>query len=357
MSSFRVRTAAEQVADHLRQELWQGAWTGIMPGGARLAHQLGVGRMTIEAALEQLEQEGLLVPQGERRRRRILLPDRLASPRSLRLGLLFYEVTDVSVDYLIDLQHQLRAAGHAVEVAPRTMTELDMNPDRVARMVQGVAADAWVVTAGSLEILEWFSRQSAPTFALFGRQREFVLASLGVDSLPALRVAVQRLIHFGHRRIVQMARRDRRLPKPGQSEQAFLDQLAANGIRVGPYHLPPWEDTERGFHDRLEEMFRHTPPTALILQQAPLFFAAQQALLKLGLRVPEDVSLLCTDGDPYFGWLRPPVSHLRWDSRTLVRRVVRWATNVSRGREDLQRTLVSAEFVEGGTIGPVKGGG
>jgi LacI family transcriptional regulator len=357
MPSFRARTAAEQVADHLRRQLSRGEWTGIMPGGARLARELGVGRMTIEAALAQLEKEGLLEPQGERRRRRILLPDRRPTLRSLRLGLLFYEKRDRSIHYLIDLQHQLRAAGHVLEVAPRTLTELDMDPARVARMVGGVTADAWIVVAGSLEILEWFAARPTPTFALFGRQREFHLASLGVDSLPAARVAIQRLIDFGHRRIVQMARRDRRLPKPGQSEQAFLDQLAENGIRVGPYHLPPWEDTGRGFHERLEEMFRHTPPTALILQEAPLFFAAQQALLKLGLRVPDDVSLLCTDGDPYFEWFRPTVSHIRWDPRTLVRRIVRWAVNVSRGIEDRRRTLVSGEFVEGGTIGPVRPSG
>jgi DNA-binding FadR family transcriptional regulator len=32
-----------------------------MPGGPELASQLGVGRMTIEAALSMLESEGLLV--------------------------------------------------------------------------------------------------------------------------------------------------------------------------------------------------------------------------------------------------------------------------------------------------------
>jgi hypothetical protein len=36
-----------------------------------------------------------------------------------------------------------------------------------------------------------------------------------------------------------------------------------------------------------------------------------------------------------------------------VRRVVRWADNIARGKVDQRRALSPAEFVPGGTIGPV----
>jgi hypothetical protein len=39
---------------------------------------------------------------------------------------------------------------------------------------------------------------------------------------------------------------------------------------------------------------------------------------------------------------------------SFFRRVVRWAANVSHGKDDRQQTLTKAEFVAGGTIGPVK---
>ena len=51
MSELQVLSAAEQVAAHLRDELQRGEWTETMPGGARLSRELGVGRMTVEAAL------------------------------------------------------------------------------------------------------------------------------------------------------------------------------------------------------------------------------------------------------------------------------------------------------------------
>jgi DNA-binding LacI/PurR family transcriptional regulator len=79
-----------------------------------------------------------------------------------------------------------------------------------------------------------------------------------------------------------------------------------------------------------------------------------QFLMNRGLRVPQDVSLVCTDGSPIFEWGKPTVAH--WDTRPVVRRIVRWAATVSRGEKDLRQTLTKAEFFEGGTIGPATGG-
>jgi hypothetical protein len=66
-----------------------------------------------------------------------------------------------------------------------------------------------------------------------------------------------------------LARGVRRKPRPGSFEQAFLDELEALGIPTGDYNLPDWSESPEGFHQLLAALFRHTPPTALILQEAP----------------------------------------------------------------------------------------
>ena len=60
MSDLQILSAAQQVAAHLRDQLQRGEWTETMPGGARLSRELGVGRMTVEAALSQFESERLV---------------------------------------------------------------------------------------------------------------------------------------------------------------------------------------------------------------------------------------------------------------------------------------------------------
>ncbi len=351
MSRLTVLSPSQQVGAYLRQEIQRGLRGGLMPGAPLLAADLGVDRKTVEAALRLLENEGLLAARGAGRRRQIV-PSAVAGTPSLRVALLMSETADRRVDYMIELQHELEEAGHAVLVAEQCMVELGMDVRRVARLAKRTGADAWVVCAGSREVLGWFAEQATPAFALFGRMRRLRIAGAGPDKLSAIAAATRALVALDHRRIVMLVRPRRRLPMPGAVEQAFLDELAAHGLPVSDYHLPAWEETVEGFNACLDALFRLTPPTALIIDEVPLFAAAQQFLASRRLRVPEDVSLVSTDADPTFNWCQSPVAHIRWDSRPVVRRVVRWATHMSNGKRDLRQALTKAEFVPGGTIGP-----
>jgi DNA-binding LacI/PurR family transcriptional regulator len=324
-----------------------------MPGVIRLADELGVARNTVEAALRELEREGLLVPQGHGRGRLIDLKGGNKTS-GLRVAILPSEAADRGLNYLIELEHELTAAGHHAFITADSLDALGLNVDRIARMVAKTEADAWVVMSAPREVLEWFAARDVPAFALFGRRGGVPIAAVGPDKRPAYREVTRKLVGLGHRRIVLLARGRRRLPKPGAVEQVFLDELAAHGIPPGDYHLPDWEETATGFHARLESLFRVTPPTALIVDEAPFFVAALQFCASRGLRVPDAVSMVCTDADPAFEWCDPPISHIRWDSGPVVRRIVKWVADVSRGKKNMRQTLTPAEFVQGGTIGPAK---
>jgi DNA-binding LacI/PurR family transcriptional regulator len=95
-----------------------------------------------------------------------------------------------------------------------------------------------------------------------------------------------------------------------------------------------------------------TPPTALIIDEAECFAAAHHFLAGRGLRVPKDVSLVCTVDDPTFVWCEPSIAHMSWTPVPVVRRVVRWAAHVSHGQRDVRQSMTPAKFVPGGTIGP-----
>lgn len=351
MDQFRVLTAGEQVATHLRIELARGTWTGMMPGEDRLMARLGVGRNTIKAALRQLEDEGLLEARGAGRQRRIAPRVEPAKAR-LRIRLLLYEGIDRGLADHVELLALLQSAGYAASFAPRSLHDLGMQAERVAGLVSTCPADAWVVSAGSREVLEWFANQPVPAIALFGRFSGLPIAAASTRKIPAILNGVQRLISFGHRRIVMLAREERRRPGPGLAERAFLEELENHGLPTGAYNLPDWGDTPAELHVCLEQLFAHTPPTALVVGDAPLYAPVQQFLANRGFRVPQQVSLFCLDPDPGFLWCDPRITHISWDYRPVVRRVLRWADNVARGRTDRRQSLYDARFVKGGTIGP-----
>ena len=310
MNPIRILSAAEQTAENLRTGLREGRWSGRLPGVVRLAAECDVSTRVVRAALRQLEGEGLLAARGLGRSRTVAPPGGAGAPqRSLRVGILLFEREDRHVGYMVELQHALATAGHVTFCAEKSQVDLHFEVRRVMRQVSQTAADAWVVSAGSREILQWFAAQPVPAIALFGRRSGVPIASSGPDKVPAYAEATRQLIRHGHRRIVLLCRKLRRLPEPGRIERAFLAELAAQGCPVSDFNLPDWEETVAGFHHLLDALFRSTPPTALIVDEAALFLAAQQFLAGRNLLVPKQVSLVCTYlifGTEYWIHRRPP---------------------------------------------------
>jgi DNA-binding LacI/PurR family transcriptional regulator/DNA-binding transcriptional regulator YhcF (GntR family) len=351
MTNFHFLSKIEQAAAYLRNELAAGRWVGVIPGRLELASELGMNARTAEEALRQLEREGLLEGQGAGKRRKILLNQ--LTPSTLKIRTLHFDKMDQGLSYDIEVLHRLREKGYSAAFANHSLHDLGMDVKRVAAYVKAEKADVWMVCAGSRDILEWFAQQPTPAFAQFGRHQGLPLAGIRVNKIPAMKLAVRRLHELGHRRMVLMVRNESVKPRPGLFEQAFLDELHELGIATGDYHLPDWGSNEAGFHRCLDALFQHTRPTALLLSEVPLFVAAQHYLARRGIVVPRDISLLCHDPDNAFSWCNPPVSHINWNTRPIVNRMVQWVDNIARGKKDLRQNLVEAKFVEGGTIGPV----
>ena len=354
MNPLTVLSASEQVAAHLRNEMLQGSLSGTMPGANRLATELGINHKTVETAMRQLEEEGLLVSLGRGIPRRIELPPGKKTDAAMKIAFLNYTPEDKEQERMTHLHHRLEVAGHHPFHHPNPLLKTGVKASRIRQVVKGTEADAWVVGAGSREVLQWFSEQTVPAFALFGRMNGLPIAGTKPDKATPIADATRQLIALGHRRISLLAQTARRLPEPGYIERVFLEELKSHGIPISTYNLPDWDDNIEGFHQALEALFQATPPTALILDEAHLLIAAQQFLLNRGLRVPQDVSLICTDNDPHFSWCIPSIAHIHWDNRPVINRVVKWADNVSRGKKDISQELTLAEFIVGGTIGVAK---
>ncbi|MBT8044765.1 MAG: substrate-binding domain-containing protein [Verrucomicrobiae bacterium] len=349
---LNLLSRADQVAIHLREEILSRRWKEYMPGVAHLQSELGVNHVTINAALHILEQQGLIQSQGRRRRRKIVSDVKGLPNRSIRIRILPYDPESRNEPYNLSILGELNQAGFESSLTRKSLRELGMNPARIAKYVRGVEADAWIVSSGSPEVLEWFAGQSTPAMALFGASSKIQIAGTSVRKSPVMSQLVHDLVELGHHLIVMLTNRERLEPEPWLYERNFLQVMKECGVATSRFNLPIWEPSREGLLGCIDSLFQHTPPTALIVEEPQHLIAAQQHLASKGILAPKHVSLICGDPDPSFAWCKHPVTHIRWDIKKIVNRVVRWARNVSVGKEDMRKSYFNSELVEGNTIGP-----
>jgi DNA-binding LacI/PurR family transcriptional regulator len=337
------RSVSDQVASHLRGELESRRWTSRMPGRDKLAKELGVHGSTVERALQQLEKEGLIGKAGPGKPR-LIVARATSRPKKASVCVLLYDSVDQADDYILNLRHHLDKAGHNLTFAPRCMSELKFDPNRIESMIKKQSTDAWIVYSGSKEILQKFVGLQCPAFALFGRMSGLRIAGSGTDILTALRETVRRLHQQGHRKIVMLTRQQLVESGLGLTERTFIDALEKSYIPHGSYNLAGWDNTSHGLRQCLDKLFQVTPPTAIFVDDWMIHNAVQHYLFHQRGVDRRKVCCISMDYHPSFSWYEPQVPHFYWDPDAVVRCAVTWLKNIGRGRNVMRQKMIKAEF-------------
>ena len=359
---MRRLTAADQVAAFLTEEIARARWRGRLPGVDRLAEDLGVSRESVRDALLQVERAGLIERRGSGRSRLIVEnPGKRKGRQGLRIAILLRERLEEEVNssflgLMVRVRHRLEEDGHVCIFPPKSQLDLGLDSTRIIRMVRQTKADAWLVAAGSLDLLKWFSASPLPVLAIGGRLRGLPIAATYRDPLPTIREVFRKLIEMGHRRITVISERERRQPTLSIIERTLEEELQVRGLPFGNFNVPDWEPTPAGLVKLLRQLFRFTPPTVIQVSEWATCVGVLSFLNQRGLRVPEDVSLISETTENAMFWHRPALAHLTADYEALLHHILRWVSGVSRGKPDTVQSPTPAGFEPGESIAPPKAG-
>jgi len=165
-------------------------------------------------------------------------------------------------------------------------------------MRKGVRGAILRTTAGTRSICEVIAEEGFPSIVIGGRPEQTKTNYIYADSLPISRQAVDHLITLGHRRIgiamgvVEDADHLDRL-------EGYKQALAAHDIEYDPllaYRVPPSRPDGAQLLKRI--MGAPAPPTALFITDPHLVYGATNQAQRLGIRIPEDLSIIgMDDGD------------------------------------------------------------
>jgi DNA-binding LacI/PurR family transcriptional regulator len=224
-------------------------------------------------------------------------------------------------------------------------------PGRILRgLIAAHPADLWVLYEASKPVARFFRAAGTPAIVCGGPAQDEGLSVCGFDGTAALRHAIWVFIRAGHTRIVAPTRYMRPL-----REQAFCEEFQKRGLPFNrATHTPCWNDDLAQLHELLRTRLQSPDrPTAWIVSGLEALIAFFSCLAQLGLRVPDDVSLLCIGSDPMLGFFSPAIAHYATPHRTVALAMARMI------RAHLQsppptpvRKFLQTEFVRGASVGP-----
>lgn len=357
LESLTRPSLSAQAAAVIDRAIREGRWVGSLPGERQLCVQLGISRPTLRVALRLLERDQAIAIHHGRRPRILTRQARRGSPRDRVIGLITMQPTSLATQYALDgvgdLRVRVAESGYSMEslVIPPASTQAQLRS--VERFVRESRISCSVLVSVSREVQRWFAQRSIPALVLGSTHRDIQLPSLDIDHRAICRHAAGVFLAKHHRSLALVVG-NYGLAGDLASEEGFLEGVRQHSARNGAVHAQvlKYAHCGRDLRARLRALFRSSPPpTALLVTYIWPALAVQLHLLRQGLSVPGDVSLIARDQDSSFEEFDPPISHYRLGKNALAGHLSRLVLKlVCEGRLAPEPTLIVPEYFEGATV-------
>ncbi|WP_338146810.1 LacI family DNA-binding transcriptional regulator [Streptomyces boncukensis] len=178
--------------------------------------------------------------------------------------------------------------------------------------------------------------------------------AVGAANEAGARGAVEHLLALGHVRIAVLGGY-RRKQCSGARVAGYRAALAAAGLRVCAEYVRYANFDPALARERTRELFAlPEPPTAVFACSDPMALGVCQALAELGLRIPEDVSVVGFDDLPEAEWVTPALTTVRQPLSEMAAAALGQLLRVREGSAGLGRTELSTRLVERSSTAPLR---
>jgi LacI family transcriptional regulator len=324
-----------QTATILRENLQAGVWADVLPGEQDLCERYKVSRVTLRAALLQLQREGWFAG-GQGQRRRILHPQPHLPPTGPSDSVVLLSPSPLAdlpapVLFWVDaLRDHLTAAGYRLQFQTSPVAASPQPDHMLESLVRRFHPACWVLYLSTAPMQHWFARRGLPCVLAGSRHLHVELSSVDIDYAATCRHAAGLFAAQGRRTMALL------MPHSGQagnleSERGFVeagDRLRSQGVITSVVHH---NGTVAGICRILDSLLGGgRRPTGLLVAKPAHVLTAVSHLLRSGVRLPQDLSLISRDDDPLLEHLVPAVTRYHADPVLFARRVSRVVVDLVR---------------------------
>ena len=271
----------------------------------------------VTAVIEELGYEASLVAQS------------LRNHQTNVIGILVADLEPFSTELLKGTADAIRGTGFELVVysaGGRTDDRVGWERRYLSRLSGTLVDGAVLVTPTVVDV-----NYGAPVVAVDPHTGPSELPTIDSDNLRGARLATEHLLELGHRRIAMLTGRPD-LQSAQLRERGYRDALAAAGlpidenlVRLGAY------DAAISAKSAQELLTSDRPPTAIFAANDISAIATLEVAAELGLRVPEDVSVVGFDNIPESALCTPPLTTVDQPIREMGRRAIDVLIQLIRG--------------------------
>jgi DNA-binding LacI/PurR family transcriptional regulator len=188
--------------------------------------------------------------------------------------------------------------------------------------LRGGSSDAAIVATGrhgerprAIEVLLDLARHGVPAVILLDRSPDPAVPAIRVDVEAGAYLATSHLLGLGHRRVAHLALQgfrslDEEQNSQGDRYRGYRRALADSGLAVDPALVIRGSDTPNGGRSMIRSLFGAggPRPTAILVYNDVMAVGVLRGLYELGLRVPQDVAVVGTDGIELGEYLNPSLT-------------------------------------------------
>lgn len=337
----------------------------------QVAARAGVSKATVSYVLNGRAAQAKIPPETEQRIRRIAQemqyrPNALArglagkSARAVRVVLQHAEWFSTWSGFTSEMMRGVSAAAcrEDFELVLHTRRSAQNNLEgELAHILDGRTEGAVLMRNFNDPLIERLTERGFPFVLMFSRADDPQVWVVDCDNARGGRLATDYLLDLGHRRILHVAGAQENSSPGVERQRGFEAALQARGLTPRPdWIVEAWQFSDAATFAPVADALRlpaDERPTAVFAWYDGAALRVMETARALGLRVPQDLSVIGFDGTEMSAHLSPPLTTIRQPIFDIADRAVTLLTqNLLRGEptaadaSETQRvTLLAPELI------------